>query len=440
MTRPTTRLSSELRRVLANMGWLGAGRVLQALVAFAVGAWVARHLGPDHYGLFAFVLAWVTLFFSVVRIGANTVLVRDFVTQPANAGTAFASVLVLRIVIALPVMVAAILAALWSESSRVVIMLIAVLAVAQCIKATDVAEFWFQSQVKSKYTVWANAIAICITASLRVVLILLGAGVEAFVWAMAVEWVLQTALMYLALVRFGRLPLSRLRPSVAYARQYLKDAWPLVISGMASTIYLRIDQVMLERLGDLVEVGQYAVASSLVQTGFFAPNMICASLFPALLRARQRDAGDYQRRLVGLFALLVWLGLAAAVCATIAADFVVPLVFGAQFASAAPMFAVAAWSWVFAFFMIATGQHLVAENLALVVMVRTLLGAASNVALNALLIPSQGGLGAAWATLLSFAIASLVGNLLFQRSRGVTTLFFKALDPRRLQSGLGARG
>src|SRR5690606_39014897 len=128
-------------------------------------------------------------------------------------------------------------------------------------------------------------------------------------------------------------------------------------------LYLRIDQVMLERTTGLHEVGRYAVVSALIQTGFFVPTMVCASLFPALLRARDRDYAEYEARLRNLFAVLVWLATAMALTCSVGAPFIIPFVFGEQFAPAAPMLVVAAWCWVFVFFMMASGRHLVAENL-----------------------------------------------------------------------------
>ncbi len=414
------------------MGWLGASRLLQIAVAFLVGAWVARHLGPDDYGTLAFALAWVALFSSLFQVGADSVLVRNFVTSPERAGTAFATVLMLRTAVAIVAMGGAVVVALLAGSNTPVVSLIAVLAVAQCVRATDVAEFWFQSRVESKFTVLANASAVAVSATLRVVLILRGASVAAFIWATAIEWVLQTALMWGAFARYGRLEWNALRPSSGYAKTYAGDVWPLIISGVASTVYLRIDQVMLERMSSLQEVGRYAVVSGLVQTGYFLPTMVCASLFPALVRARGQDRTCYELGLRRLFALLIWSAVALSAVVSGFAEFIVLVVFGVPFAGSAPMLAVAVWSWVFVFFMLAAGRHLVVENLTLVLLGRTVLGAMVNLTLNALLIPRYGGVGAAWATLASFAAASLIGNLPHPRSRPLTRMFFQALDPRRL--------
>jgi len=55
------------------------------------------------------------------------------------------------------------------------------------------------------------------------------------------------------------------------------------------------------------------------------------------------------------------------------------------------------------------------------------LGALSNVVLNYFLIPLYGGEGAAWATLVSYAIASFFAVFLYARTRPVFWLMFNAL-------------
>lgn len=42
---------TELRKVIGNTGWLVSDRFLRLGVGFFVGAWVARYLSPERFGL-----------------------------------------------------------------------------------------------------------------------------------------------------------------------------------------------------------------------------------------------------------------------------------------------------------------------------------------------------------------------------------------------------
>ena len=70
---------------------------------------------------------------------------------------------------------------------------------------------------------------------------------------------------------------------------------------------------------------------------------------------------------------------------------------------------------------------LVAANLTRLSLYRTLLGAAVNLVLNALLIPRYGALGAAWATLVAQACATTFSNLLWRETRPFIRLQLRAL-------------
>ncbi|MEO8165115.1 MAG: polysaccharide biosynthesis C-terminal domain-containing protein, partial [Betaproteobacteria bacterium] len=89
------------------------------------------------------------------------------------------------------------------------------------------------------------------------------------------------------------------------------------------------------------------------------------------------------------------------------------------------------WSTVFVFLGVTSSSWLLVENLTAVSFYRTALGAVANIALNLLLIPAFGLVGAAWATLLSMAIATF-GVFVDSRSRLVGTMMLRAFFPVRL--------
>ena len=65
----------------------------------------------------------------------------------------------------------------------------------------------------------------------------------------------------------------------------------------------------------------------------------------------------------------------------------------------------------------AFSKWLIAERLLLFSLVSQGAGAILNIALNLVLIPAWGGVGSAWATVISYAAASYLVLLLFARTR-----------------------
>jgi len=76
-----------------------------------------------------------------------------------------------------------------------------------------------------------------------------------------------------------------------------EDSWPLMITGVVIMIYMRIDQVMIKAMLDNKAVGNYAAAVKLSEAWYFIPMVICSSLFPAIINAKEVSEQFYYKRL-----------------------------------------------------------------------------------------------------------------------------------------------
>src|SRR5574344_2906955 len=81
------------KRYFANIGWMFFGQMFSLLVSFFIGAWLARYLGPENYGIFNYAIAFAGLFVFVAPLGVDAILNRDLVAHPEQRdklmGTAF---------------------------------------------------------------------------------------------------------------------------------------------------------------------------------------------------------------------------------------------------------------------------------------------------------------------------------------------------------------
>ena len=80
------------------------------------------------------------------------------------------------------------------------------------------------------------------------------------------------------------------------------------------------------------------------------------------------------------------------------------------------------------FLGVAGGQWFVAENRQILSFQRTLLGAVVNVILNFILIPKYGPIGAAVATVIAYAIAAFLSDLLQKETRQMFTMKMSAMN------------
>jgi O-antigen/teichoic acid export membrane protein len=86
------------------------------------------------------------------------------------------------------------------------------------------------------------------------------------------------------------------------------------------------------------------------------------------------------------------------------------------------------WASIPVFLNIASTQYLIAENKTTVALLRTLAGSVANVALNIVLIPRYGGVGAAWASLISYAVTTIF-IVAVPGLRGQAAMMLRSLNP-----------
>lgn len=429
----------DVRSVAANTGWLLFDRLFRMGIGLLVGVWVARYLEPARFGLLSYAGAIVALFSAFVSLGLDGIVVREIVRQPEREGELLGSTFVLKLVggvVAIGVSVGTVVMIRPAEPETW--QLVAIVASGSVFQAFDAIDFWFQSKTLSKYTVCAKNTAFFIASLLKVVLILNRAPLVAFAVVGVLETLLGAVGLVLAYRRCGS-SLGSWRVRADTCGMLLANGWPLILGGLSVMIYMKIDQVMLGEMAGSEAVGIYSAATRISEVWYFIPTAVVSSAFPTILRSRVEDESFYQRRLQRLFHLMVLLALAVSVPMTFAATPLILILYGRDFAAAGPVLAVHIWASLFVFLGVAQGTWDLAENLTKLALFRTSVGALINVLLNLVLIPMYGPLGAAIATVVSYAVSAYLLNAINGRTRPVfmqmtrSFLFYKylAINVRR---------
>ena len=421
-----------LVKAISNTGWLFADRILRMGVGLFVGVWMARYLGAEQFGLLNYAMAFVVLFSAVATMGLNGIVVRDLVEEPETSNSILGSAFFLQILgglIALALAVFAInIARPGDNLAKVMVM---VLGFVMVIKSTEVVKYWFESQVQSKYTVWIENGAFLVFAAGKVGLILLNASLMAFVWAILIEGVVVAAGLLIVYTWQGG-KLNAWRPGYQRARKLLLDSWPLILSGIAIVVYMRIDQIMLgQMLGDNA-VGNYSAAVRISEVFYFIPVSIVASVFPSIVAAKKQSEILYKQRLQKLYDLMVALSIIVAIPITIFADEIIAISFGDEYLTASTVLSIHIWSGLFTSLGVASSKWFLIENHNRALFYRTVLGAIVNIILNLWLIPISGMIGAAIATLVSYSVAALWFDMIYKKTRQTFLMKLRALLMRSL--------
>lgn len=425
-------MSGTVRAILHNVSWLVFERGLRLAGGLVIGAWVARYLSPERFGLLNYSVGFASLFAAVATLGLPGVLVRELVRAPGSAGTVLGTSLVLRLGASLVAYVSILMTfAVVRPGDCDGFEVMAIVGLVTLLQSFEIVDSWFQAEVKSRYTAIGRIVAFVIGAAVRVVLITSGAGLLAFAVVLVAETVV-SVLVSLVSFRWVGNRFSEWRFSVNRARELLLLSWPLVFEGIMISIYMRIDQVMLGSMCGDAAAGVYSAATRVSEVWYFLPVIIVDSVTPRLIQSKCVSVELYQARLCRLFQGMLALSLPIALVLTVFAHAVILALYGRDYIDAAPILAVHAWAAPFVFLGVAQNPWNINEGVTILAFRRAAMGAVTNVALNLVLIPWLGGLGAAIATVVSYAIAAWLGNLMSARTRPVFLLQLKAMGLHRL--------
>ena len=174
---------------------------------------------------------------------------------------------------------------------------------------------------------------------------------------------------------------------------FSRDVWPIGAGIVLSALYFRIDVFLVQLWAGTEAVASYNAVFRLVEALRLFPAAVLAVVLPSLVRAG--DLRPLRRVAVPLTAFAV----AVTAALWIAAGWLIPLVYGARYAPAAPAFRVLLLSFPLLSLNYALTHQLVSWDGQRAYAGLCAIALAINVALNARLIPLWSIEGAAWATL-----------------------------------------
>ena len=411
------------QKYVKNTGWLLVGKLLSLVVGFII----ARYLGPYAFGDLSFADAFAALFAAVGTLGLDSFIIREIIQHPDKRDEILGTSLVMRLAANAVLIPLAILTYLafrqlsTNETEVSLALLIALCSSAALFKSFNIIDSYFQSQVASKYVVHVQNVCLLLTTGVKIALIYNHAPVLYFAGALVFDSAI-LAIGLLFIYKRKQVNLHTWTFNWARAKSLIQQSWPLILTAVMISIYMKIDQVMLKSAGSKI-VGIYSAAARISESWYFIPVAIVTSVFPAIIHARKTDIERYHKRLQNLYDLLVGISLPVAILVSIFANQIIHLLYGNPYQGAGILLSIHIWSGIFVFLGSASSQFLLAEGYTLISFSRTAFGALVNVLLNLWLIPIYGALGASIATLIAYVSATFfILAIPHTRAQGVSML------------------
>lgn len=388
-------------------------RVLKLTIFVMIDALIARRLGPERFGIYAYGGTIFMILLQLSRYSTDDIIVRAL--SHRTASDCMASILTVRLIGgALASSVFFVVYFIDPTLNRFGIVLWLYPA-GLILASLAIMEPFLQANRQFKLLAVLQAAVLLTVGAIKLTLVLTTENVVPFLMVLPLEFALPV-LFTLAIAMNGTLRATidhRVAARTVLAR--FKETSHLVLAAVVMMAYTRLDQIMLTHFRSLTDAATYAAAYRIPEATAFLGSVICQVTFPRLLRMRAENDDAYKEELRQTARRLYVIGIAVTLVIALFSEPIIGLIFGPQYAASVSTMRILSLMVLPTFFGLFTFRWMVAENLAHLALMRSIFGIGLNVALNLVLIPSYGSDGAAVATVVTLNV-TYFGTLFFTPS------------------------
>lgn len=428
MTSQVDEIPIVSRPALVGSSILLVESVLRLGMVAAVSLWIAHQLGPAQFGLLNHASALVAMFWSAALLGLDTPVTARL-TVSRQSGLVVGSAIALRLLTGVVGAGVALLAVLLLRGDeREAVLLTAIVALTVPLSAPFVVDAWFKANSDAVPPAVARLLATVLSCAAKVACLLLGGGVVALAWTVALEALLVSLALLAAYgLRSQSLPSARLMVRWHQVKELFRESWPFALSTLAIAAYMKIDVVLLGVLTDNEQTGLYSLSQKLCEVLYLVPVIVIDVLFPQLVRsqAMSSNAAAPQAFFDLAFAAALLATLLAIACVIVA----LPALFGEPYRPTVGIFVIHAWACLGIALNHARFKWMAATDRQALAPWVALFGLLLALALHAVLIPRHGAIGAAFATVTAFFVSGYLASFLFPSLRPAAEMQTRALWP-----------
>jgi O-antigen/teichoic acid export membrane protein len=412
---------SERRSGLNAIVWrntvsIGATRIGSVALDGLTYILTARYFGPAEYGQYLSLLAFLNLVDLASDMTVMDITVREISKEPEEAGRWLVAGTLLRLTLAM-VGVAAFAGYFYFTRRPAELLGSAVLA-ALCLPmgALRTPLALFRARMKMHYELGIVLATRALNLALFAGLMYFRGRMSQFFLAILVSRGLLAVLAWAATFTIFGVALTRARGCV---RRLIHAAAPMGLSGLFVATQFKADILMLARVAGAAAAGLYGAVAQLPEYSLYLPVIISTPVLPVLSRLfAESEPEEFQRvygRMVHSIALLA---MPVAIPVILLPQSVVSLIFGAKYASVAPVLPLVMLSMVAIWISHATAITAVATGLQGHFIWIQSICVAIYLGLNWLLLPRGGIMAAGAVRLLTTVIAPILTHVVVRKAAG----------------------
>lgn len=420
-------MASLKKKIVSNAGWIIACKIIQAITSIIVSMLTARYLGPSNFGIINYAASLVSFCTPIMQLGLTNVIVQELTDNPEQDGKIVGTATLLNIISSLFCIGGITLFSYFANpNSPITILVCALYSLMLLFQAFELIQYWFQAKLLSKYSSIVSLVAYLSMTAYKVVLLVLGKDVVWFSISYSIDYFIISILLFIV---YKKMNGGKLGFSSELAKKMFNKGKHYIVAGLMVNIFAQSDKLMIKHMMGDDYTGYYSAASTLATMSSFVFVAIIDTMRPVIFESKKQQSQSYHLNIKRLYSVIIYLSLLQSLIMTIFSDFIVRIMYGNDYLPASPTLKIIVWFTTFSYLGAVRNIWMLSEQKQKYLWIINTSGAATNIALNFLLIPKMGINGAALASLITQVFTNIVMGWIIPPIWENNLLMMKSLNP-----------
>ena len=387
-----------------NSAWIVGSRILNIAIEFIVGICVTRYLGAEQKGIMADATAISGLWSAIASFGLLDIIISRFSVERSRSGVIAGTSMLMLLISGAIAFFSSIISSILLGKNYEFNLFVAVCSIKYLFSFLSVIDYWFISNSKSKNYAIVQPLIALVSLFARILGIIWKCNVFYFILINSVSAIVSLLVLVVCYKMTGCSFEGHFCVDKHLLRELFVLALPMMAQAFCISIYMKVDQIMVGQILGDAELGIYSVAVHLAELWYFIPTALYSSFLPVLTKYAKENEEQFYKKLQLFADIIMSIGYAAVLGILLFGRIGIATLYGESFSSAGDILVVYIWSGLLTCITYVGQVYFIIRNNTVFIMMMNMIGALLNFILNVILIRRFGAIGAAFATVLEYAI------------------------------------
>ncbi|MBM7343813.1 flippase [Pantoea coffeiphila] len=408
-----------MKQYLTNSLWVLLEKVIRLSVVFLFFSLVSQKLSVYDFGIFSLSQTVVTLIIGIVAFGFDNVLIKDF-SSSQRINEYFSTAMIFRLAISIFAISLFCLVMIFMSYGFIYKLVFMASSLSIIFQTQTIYYSYYQAVSKSIVITKTSIAALVISSIIKLAIIYYELGIVYYALSFSLDYLFSFLFIYFVSKKNGLLlKVSLFEFNVL--KKLINQSYPVLVSTIIVMIYTRIDQFMIAKYLSIEDVAKFSVAVRISDAYMFIPMAIAASFFPMV--SKDPSSSSIQK----YFNITHLVTVVSALMVIVMLPLVIGTFFGVRYHESIQVANIIVIANVISALGFVSSNILIIRNISYLRIYRAIYGLIINIALNIILIPKFGIIGAAYSSLFSQIIAAWIANSFSPKTRDCFVFQFKTL-------------